>query len=115
CLLKIGMIGIQDDWVSFPECIPENLLVDSIPKLAFLRKTFDQAIVFDIVIDLEMRCFVNFEFEVFVSNLVLTKVLRIGFETEKQRAGKEKQNCSVFTAGENLVKFIHDQSTGGID
>src|SRR5579859_5529003 len=54
CLLEIGVIGIENNRIRLPESIPENLLMDSIPKLAFLCKTFYGAIVFNVIVDLEM-------------------------------------------------------------
>ena len=84
CLLKIGMIGIKNDRVRFPEGIPEHLLMYGVPQFAFLRKPFDQAVIFYVVIDLEMRGFINLEFQVFVTHFVLPKVLRIGVKIEKQ-------------------------------
>src|ERR1700750_2050003 len=63
-LLKIRMISIQNNRIWLAESIPENLLVYRVPNFAFLREAFDQAIVFEIIIDLKMRRLVHLKFEV---------------------------------------------------
>ena len=58
--------------------------MDSIPRFGFLCETFDHTIVFQVIIDLEMRCAVNLELEVFVSNLILAEILRLCILAKKQ-------------------------------
>ena len=108
CLLEIGVICVKYDGVRFPERIPEYLLMNGIPKLTLLRKTFDRAIVFDIIIDLEMRGFIHFKFEVLIPHFILTEILCFCILAKKQCGNNTKYNDEIsFEQRDGCVLFIH--------
>ncbi len=47
--------------LGFSERIAENLLVNRIPKLAFLCKPFNGAVIFDIIVYFKVRGFIHLE------------------------------------------------------
>ena len=58
--------------------------MDGVPKLASLRETFDQAVIFEVVIDIKMRGMINLKLKIFVAHLILTEVLCIRIKTQHQ-------------------------------
>src|ERR1700744_1362269 len=82
--------------------------MDRIPKLAFLRKTLQQANVLHVIIDLEVRCAVHLKFQVLITYLILPEILCLSIEAEKKNEYKaEWNNGKLFYPEKGLVEFVH--------